>query len=218
MGAAVPVAYFWHTEAPRNLSPHSESGGRTWPAPPPKATADPFFCHFSGGRTWGPDLRAVIFGRGCARGLFLAHGRPSQCLAPFRFRRKNMASPTPQGYSPPLFLAIFWRTNLGTRPSGGHFWVRLRPWPIFGSRMPLAKSRPIPSPAGDLGQPHTPRLLPNPFFGLFPADELGDPTFGRSFLGAAVPVAYFWPRRPLAKSRPIPSPADELGQPHPPRL
>ena len=83
LGTAVPVAFFWDTEAPRKVLPHSESSGRTWPAPPPKAIAHPFFGHFCGGPTWGRDLRVLIFGCGSARGLFLAHGGPSQSLAPF---------------------------------------------------------------------------------------------------------------------------------------
>ena len=158
MGAAVPAAYFWHTEAARKVSRHSESGGRSWPAPPPKAIAHPFLWPFSAGRTWRPGLRAVIFGRGCARGLFLAHGGRSQSLAPFRVPRTKLASPTSQGYSPPVFVAFFRWTNLAPRPSGGYFWLRLSPRPIFGTRRPLAKSRAIPSPADEVGQPHPPRL------------------------------------------------------------
>ena len=122
LGAAVPVAYFWHTEAPRKVWPHSESRGRTWPAPTPKAIGYPFLGHFYGRRTWGRDLRALIFGRGSAGGLFLGHGGPSQSLAPFRVRRTNLASPSPQGYSPPVFWAFLRRTNLGTGPSGAYFW------------------------------------------------------------------------------------------------
>ena len=76
-GVALPAAYFWHTEAPRKVSRHSESGGRSWPAPPPKAIAHPFLWPFSAGRTCRPGLRAVIFGCGCARSLFLAHGGTS---------------------------------------------------------------------------------------------------------------------------------------------
>ena len=158
LGAAVPAAYFWHTEAPRKVGPHSESVRRTWPARPPKAIAHPFFGHFCGGRTWGRDLRALIFGRGRARGLFLAHGGPSQSLDPFRVRRTNLASPSPQGYSPPVFWAFLRRTNLGTGPSGAYFWARQCPRPIFGARRPLAKSGPIPTPSDELGQPLPPRL------------------------------------------------------------
>ena len=158
MGAGLPAAYFWYTEAPRKISRNSESGGRSWPAPPPKTIAHPFLWPFSVGRTWRPGLRAVIFGRGCARGLFLSHGGASQSLAPFRVRRKKLASPTPQGYSPPVFVASFRWTNLAPRPSGGYFWARLYPRPIFGTRRRLAKSRAIPSPADEVGQPHPPRL------------------------------------------------------------
>ena len=190
-----------------------------------------------------------------------------------------MASPTPQGYSPPVFVAFSHWTNLAPRRSGSYFWAQLCPRPIFGTRRHLAKSRPIPSPADEVGQPHLPRLYPTGFCGLFPLDELGAPAFGRLFFGrgcarrlflanggasqSLVPfrfrrtksagptpqgcrppvfVAFFrwmnlapgpsggyfgarlFPRpifgswRRLAKSRAIPSPADEVGQPHPPRL
>ena len=157
-GAAESAAYFWHREAPRKVWPHSESGGRTWPAPPPRAIAHPFFGHFCGGRTWGPDFRELIFGRGCARSLCLANIGPSQSLAPFRVWRTNWASPSPQGYSPPIFWAFLQRTNLGTGSSGAYFWARLCPQPFFCTRRPLKKSGPIPSLADKLGQPHHPRL------------------------------------------------------------
>ena len=156
MFAALPVAYFWHTEVPRKVSPHSESGERTWPAPPPKAIARPVLWRF--GRTWCPGLRALIFGSGCTRGLFLAHGGRSQSLAAFRVRRTKLASPTPQGYSPPVFVGFFRWTNLAPWPSGGYFLARLSPRPIFGTRRPLVKSRGIPSRADEVGQPHPPRL------------------------------------------------------------
>ena len=158
LGVAVSAAYIWHTEAPRKVWPHSEPGGRTWPAPPPKAIAHPFFGHFCGGRTWGRDLRVLIFGRGGARGLFLADGVPSQSLAPFQDWRTNLTSPSPQGYSLPVFWDLLRRTNLGTGPSGAYVWARQSPLPIFGTRRPLAKSGPIPSPADELGQPLPPRL------------------------------------------------------------
>ena len=103
LGAAVPAAYVSHTEAPRKVWPHSESGGRTWPAPPPKAIAHPFFGHFYGGRTRGQDLWALILGYGSTRVLFLAHGGPSQSLAPFRVRRTNLASPSPKAIAHPFF-------------------------------------------------------------------------------------------------------------------
>ena len=158
MGAALPAAYFWHTETPHKVSHHSESGGRSWPAPPPKAIAHPFLWPFSAGRTWRSGLWAVIFGRGIARGLCLAHRGPSESLDAFRVRRTMLASPTPQGYCPPVFVAFFRWTNLAPRHSGGYFWERLCPRPTFGTRRPLAKSRGIPSPADEVGQPHPPRL------------------------------------------------------------
>ena len=43
----------------------------------------------------------------------------------------------------------------------------------------------------NIGQPLPPRLQPTRFLGIVAADELGDGTFGRVFLGAAVPAAYF---------------------------
>ena len=158
MGAAVPAAYFWHAETPRKVSRHSESGVQNWPAPPPKAIAHRFLWPFSAGRTWRPGLRIVIFGRGCARGLFLAHGGTSQRLTPFRARRTKLASPTPKGYSPPDFVAFFRWTNLAPRPSGSYFWARLCPQPMFGTRRPLGKSRGIPNPADEVGQPQPPRV------------------------------------------------------------
>ena len=158
MGAAVPVAYFWHTEAARKVWDHSESGGRTSPTPPTKAIAHPFFGHFSAGGFWHHDLRALIFGRGFARGLFLAPRGPSQSLAPFRVRRTNFTSPNPQGYGPPVFWPFFRRRALAPRPSRTYFWARLCPRPIFGTRRPAAKSHPIPSPADELRQTQPPRL------------------------------------------------------------
>ena len=153
LDVAVPAAYVWHTEAPRNVSPHSESGGRTLPAPPPKPIAHPFFVYFS---TEG--FAAPTFGHGCARGLFLSHGRPSQSLTPFRVWRMNFACPTPQGYSPTVFSAFFRRVAMAPQPSSAYFWARLCPRPIFGTRRSLPKSRPIPSPADELRKPHPPRL------------------------------------------------------------
>ena len=158
MGAAVPVAYFWHTEAARQVWCHSESRGRTSPTPPTKAIAHPFFGHFSAGGFWHHDLRALIFGRGFARGLFLAPRGPSQSLAPFRVRRTNFARAPHQGYSPPVFWPFFRWGVLGPRPSGADFWARLCPWPIFGTRRPPAKSGAIPSPADELRPRPPPRL------------------------------------------------------------
>ena len=146
-----------HGGASQSLTPF-RVGGRSWPAPPPKAIAHPFLWPFSAERTWCPGLRAVIFGRGFVRGLCLAHGGPSQSLAAFRVRRTKLASPTPQGYSPPVFVAFVRWTNLAPRPSGGYFWARLRPRLIFGTPRPLAKSRPIPSPADELRPRPPPRL------------------------------------------------------------
>ena len=127
LGAAVPVAYFWHTKVARKVWRHSESGGRTWPARPPNAIAHPFLSPFSAGRTWRPGLRAVSFGRGCTRGLFLAHGGRPPRLVPFRVPRANFAHAPHQGYSPPGFWPFFRWGVLGPRPSGADFWARLCP-------------------------------------------------------------------------------------------
>ena len=158
MGAALAAAYVWRTEAPRKVSRLSESSGRSRPAPNPKVIAHPFLWPFSAGRTWRPGLRAVLYERSCVRGLFLVHRGASQSLEPFRVLPTKLASPTPQGYSPPVFVAFFRWTNLAPRPSGGYFWARLCPRPIFSGRRPLTKSRGIPSPADEVGQPHPPRL------------------------------------------------------------
>ena len=101
-GRGLPAAYFWHTEAPCKVSRHSESGGRSWPAPPPKAIAHPILWPFSAGRTWHPGLRAFIFGRGCVRGLFLAHAGASHSLAPFRVQRSKLGSPPPKAIAHPF--------------------------------------------------------------------------------------------------------------------
>ena len=158
LGADTSAAYFWYAEATRKVSPHSESGGRSWPAPPHKAIAHPFFGHFSVGGFGRADLRVVIFGRSCARGLFLARRGRSQSLTPFRVRRTKLASPSPQAYRPPVFWPFFRWAVCARRPSGGYFLVRLYPRSIFSTRRTLAKSRPIPSPADEVGQPLPPRL------------------------------------------------------------
>ena len=158
MGVALAAAYIWHAEAHRKVSQHSESGGRSRPASPPKAIAHPFLWPFCAGRTWRPGLRAVIFGSGFTCCLFLVHGGPSQSLAAFQVRRTKLARTTPQGYRPPVFVAFFRWTNLAPRPSGGYLCARLCPWPMFGTQRPLAKSRGIPSTADEVGQPHPPRL------------------------------------------------------------
>ena len=93
----MPAAYFLHTEAAPKVSPHSESGGRSWPQPPTKAIAPPSFWAFSTGglRDWG--LPVLVFGRERAHGLFLAHGGRSQSLTPFGARRTKFAPSPHQG-------------------------------------------------------------------------------------------------------------------------
>ena len=158
MGEAVPVAYFRHMEAARKVWGHSECGGRTSPTPPTKAIAHPFFGHFSAGGSWHPDLRGLIFGRGCVRGQFLAHEGRLQSLGAFLVLRTNFAHAPHQGYKPPVFWPFFRWGVLAPRPSGADIWLRLCPWPIFGTRRPLAKSGAIPSPADELRPRPPPRL------------------------------------------------------------
>ena len=158
MDAAVGVDYFWRTEAPRKVSRHSESGGRSRPAPNPKVIAHPFLWAFSTGRTWRSGLRF------------------------------------------------------------GYFWVRLCPGPIFGTQRLLIKSRAIPSPADEVGRPHPPMLKPNRFCGLFPLDELGAPAFGQLFLGAALSAAYFWHTEAARKVSRHSESGGRSWPAHPPRL
>ena len=75
------AAYFWHMEAARKGSPHSESGGRSWPQLPTKAIAHPSFWEFSAGGLWDGGLRLLIFGSGFAQDIPRAHGDRSQSLA-----------------------------------------------------------------------------------------------------------------------------------------
>ena len=168
LGTGPLGAYFWARQCPRPIfgtrRPLAKSGPLPSPADelgqplPPRLQPTRFLGIFAADENWGRDRRVLIFGRGSARGEFLAHGGPSQSLAPFLVRRTNLASPSPQGNSRPIFWAFLRRTNLGTGPSGTYFWARQCPWPILGTRRPLAKSGPIPSPADELGQPLPPRL------------------------------------------------------------
>ena len=157
-GAAVPVGYFLYTEAARKFLPHTESGGRSWPQPPTKAIAHPSFWAFSAGGLWDGGLRALVFGRSYGWDIPRANGGRSQCLGPFRVPRTMLAPAPHQGYSPPLVLGIFRWGVVGRGPSGARFWARPCPQPIFGTRRPLAKSRPIPSPADEVGPSPPPRL------------------------------------------------------------
>ena len=147
LGAAVPRASRGHTKAARKVWPHSESGGPTLPHPPTEAIVNPSFGPFSAGVVDG-GLRAVSFGRGCARGIQRAHGGRSQSLAPFRVRRTNFAPPPHQGYSTPPVLALFRWAVLGRGSWGARFWARLCPGHPVCTRRPLTKFGPIPSPAG----------------------------------------------------------------------
>ena len=158
LDTAVSAAYFWHTEAARKVSAHSESGGRCWPQSPTKAIAHPSFWAFSAAGLCHGGLRVLVFGRGCAWDIPRAHEGRSQSLGPFRVRRMKLA-PTPhQGYSPTLVLGFFRWGVVGRGPSGARFWARPCPRPIFGTRRPLEKSRRIPSPADEVGPNPPPRL------------------------------------------------------------
>ena len=149
---------FWAHGGPIKVSPDSESGGRSWPQPPTKAIAHPSFWAFSAGGLSDGGLPAVVFGRGHARSLLLAHGGRSQTLPPFRVQRTKFAPAPHLGYSPPLVLGIFGWGVVGRGPSGTRFWERLCPGHPAGTRRPLAKSRPVPSPADEVCPSSPPRL------------------------------------------------------------
>ena len=158
LGAAVPGASRGHTEAADKVWPLSEYGGPTSPHPSRKAIAHRPFWPFSARRFWDGGLRALVFGCRCARGIPRAHGGRSQSLAPFPVRRTNCAPHPHQGYSPPPVLALFRWAVLGRGPSGGRLWARLCPGHPAGTRRPLAKFGPIPSPADQL-RPTPPQRL-----------------------------------------------------------
>ena len=192
----MPAAYFWYTEAPRKVSRHSESGGRSWPAPPPKAIAHPFLWPFCAGRTCHPGLRAVIFRRGFARGLFLAQKGTSQSLTAFRVRRTKWAGPTPKAIAHPFLWPL----------SAGRTWRPVLRVVIFGRGFArgLVLAHGGPSQSLAAFRVRRTNLAPRSSGGYFWAWLCPRPIFGT--------------RRPLAKSHGIPSPADEVGQPHLQRL
>ena len=218
MPAAVPGTSRGHTEAARKVSAHSESGDRSWPQRPTKAIAQPSFWAFSAGGLWDGGLRALVFGRGCAWDIPRAHGGRSQSLSPFRVRPSKLA-PTPhQGYSPPLVLGIFRWWIVGRCTSGAHFWPRLC-WDIPRAHRGRSQS------LGPFRVRRT-KLAPTRHQGYSPPLVLR--IFRWGLVGRGPSGARFWAllcqghpagtRRPLAKSRAIPSPADEVGPNPPPRL
>ena len=77
MGATITATPRGHIKAPRKASPHSESGGRTSPAPPTKAIAHPFW------GPWGlfgiPTLGHYFWARLCPR---LPMGTPRSLVKP----------------------------------------------------------------------------------------------------------------------------------------
>ena len=106
LGAAVAGASRGHTVAARIVWPHPESGRPTSPHPPQCYSPPPVLALFRRG-FWDGRHRAVVFGRGCARGIPRVQGGRSQSLAPFRVRRTNFAPLPHQGYSTPIVWAIF---------------------------------------------------------------------------------------------------------------
>ena len=82
-------------------------------APPPHlGYSAPPFRPFSAGRFRDGVVGALVFGRGCARGIPRAHGGRSQSLAPFRVRRTNFAPPPTKAIAHPPFWPF----------SAGRFW------------------------------------------------------------------------------------------------
>ena len=205
-------------EAARKVWPHSESGGPTSRHLPTKAIAHPPFWPFSAGRFWDGGLRALVFGRGCSRGIPRAHGGRSQSLGPFRVRRTNFAPPPHQGYSPSPVLALFRWAVLGQGPSGARFWVRLCPGQPAGhggrsqSLVPFRVRRTNFAPPPHLG--YCPPLV----LALFRWAVLGRGTSGAHFCERLCPGHPAGIRRPLAKFGPIPRPEDKLRPTRRPRL
>ena len=216
--ADLPRTSRGHTEAARKVSPHYESGGRSWPLPPTKALAHPSFWVFSAGGLWDGGLRVVIFGCGFAQDIPWANKGRSQSLAAFRVRRMKLAPSPHQGYSPPLVLGIFRWGVVGRGPSGA----------LFGSGF----AQDIPRAHGGHSQSLAPlrvwrtKLAPAPHqgyspplvLGIFRWGVVGRGPSGARFWTPPCPQPIFGTRRPLAKSHPIPSPADEVGPSPPPRL
>ena len=75
-----------------------------------------------------------------------------------RVGRSWSAPPPHQGYSTPPVLALFCRAVLGPGSWGTCFCARLCPGHPAGTRRPLAKFGPIPSPADQLRPTPPPRL------------------------------------------------------------
>ena len=109
-----------HKGRTQNLGPFRVRRTNLAPAPH-QGYSLPSFWAFSAGGLWDGGLPALVFGRGRARSVFLAHGGRSQSLAPFRVRRTKLAPAPHQGYSPPLVLGIFSWGVVGRGPSGGTF-------------------------------------------------------------------------------------------------
>ena len=97
-------------------------------------------------------------------------------------------SPHPPTKTAPV-LALFRWAVLGRGSWRARFWARMCPGLPAGTRRPLAKFGPIPSPADQLSPTPPPRLSPTPRFGPFPLGGFGTGAFGRSFLRTAVPGA-----------------------------
>ena len=207
-----------HTEAALKVSPHYESGGRSWPKPPTKAIAHPSFWAFSAGGLWDWGLPALVFGRGHSRSLFLAHGGRSQSLAQFRVRRTKLAPVPTKAIAHPSFWAFFagglWDGGLRAVFYGRGFGqVILR---AHGGRSqilaPFRVRRTKLAPAPHQG--YSPPLV----LGIFRWGVVGRGPSGARFWTRLCPGQPAGTRRPLSKSRPITSPADEVGPSPPPRL
>ena len=184
LGAAVPRASRGHTEAARKVWAHSESGGPTSPDPPTRAIAHPPFWDFPAGRFLDGGFRALVFGRGCARGILRAKEGRSQSLAPFRARRTNFAPHPHQGYSTPQVWAIFRR----------RFWDGGLRALVFGRGC----ARGIPRANRGRSQSLAPfrvrrtNFAPPPHQGYSPPPVLA--LFRWAVLGRGPSVTRFWPR------------------------
>ena len=154
-GAAVSATFHGHTQAPRQAMPHSESGGRTSPAPPPRSMATRFWAFFR----WGvsaPRPSAYYFWAGMLLPLLEMCPEVPRKASPHSESggRSSPAPPTKAIAHPsqgPWGL-------FGTLTLGLYFWVRLCLRPPTGTPRPLAKPLPIPSPADEL----RPRPPPRP--------------------------------------------------------
>ena len=214
-------ARFWARTCPRPIfgtrrplaksRPIRSPADEVRPIPPPRLYPTRFLAIFPQGGFGNHDLRALVFGRERARGLFLAHGGRSQSLAPFGARRTKFAPPPHQGYIPPVFWPFFRWGVLGTTTFGRLF---------LGANVPAAffwgpEAARIVSPHSEPGGPSSPhpptKAISHPFFGHFSAGGFWAPRpSGARFWERTCPRPMFGTRSPVAKSRANPSRADEV--------